>query len=400
MPTFSYKAARRDGSLVEGSLEAASQDLVARELRTQGLIVLSVADGQTASRGSGRRGSFNRNRVLSFTSELAVLLRAGLPIDRALKVLIGMSANHAEKAIMEDILASVKGGKGFSHALKSYPELFDDFYINMVRSGEAGGSLSSILGRLADQLDKAKQVRSGVVSALIYPAILAIVAVISVLVMLGFVVPQFETLFADMGDALPILTVIVIAGGEFVKANGVWLMLIVGTMIYVGRRWVKTSKGKLWLDRRMLRVPMLGSVVFKYETSRFARTMGTLLGSGVSVLQSLNIAVSTVSNEVVRGELETLAPEVKRGGHMSQALVDSGRFSPLLIQMVKVGEESGQLDEMLLELARVYDDEVSAGVKRSLTLLEPLLILGMGGVIGVIIVAILMGILSVNDLAV
>jgi general secretion pathway protein F len=396
MPEFSYKAAKRDGSLTQGVVDAPSQAVAAQRLRSQGLVIISL--GSTAAASS--RKAFSKNQVLAFTNELAVLLKAGLPIDRALKVLIDMSPDLASQQVFEDILATVKGGKGFSVALTERPELFDDFYVSMIRSGEASGNLAAILSRLAAQLENAKQVRTSVVSALIYPAILAVVSILSVLVMLGFVVPQFEMLFADMGDALPLVTELVIAGGEAIKSNGIYLILLLGFAVYVVRRWLRTPRGKAVLDARLLRLPVFGKVVFKYEVARFSRTLGTLLESGVSVLHAINIATETVSNVVVRASLETLAPAVKGGGRVSQALADSGDFSPMMVQMVRVGEESGQLGDMLLELARVYDDEVSAGVKRSLTLLEPILILGMGGMIGFIIVAILMGILSVNDLAV
>jgi general secretion pathway protein F len=398
MPEFSYKAAKRDGTLTEGVLDAASEAAAQSRLRSQGLVVIAVHSASETQAVSGGR-AFGKNQVLSFTSELAVLLRAGLPIDRALKVLIDMAPNGTTGQVYQDILAMVKGGKGFSAALAQKPELFDDFYVSMIRSGEASGNLAGILARLTQQLENAKQVRSSVVSALIYPAILAVVSIVSVLVMLGFVVPQFEMLFADMGDALPVVTELVIAGGEAIKSNGIYLIIIGGLAVYGIKRWLKTPKGKAVFDARLLRLPVFGAVVYKYEVARFARTLGTLLESGVSVLHAINIATETVSNKVVRASLETLAPAVKGGGRVSQALTDSGDFSPMMVQMVRVGEESGQLGEMLLELARVYDDEVSAGVKRSLTLLEPVLILGMGGMIGFIIVAILMGILSVNDLA-
>lgn len=401
MPSFTYKAVKRDGSFVEGGLEAASASAASRNLRAQGLTVVSLSAGESVtSVAGGGRAQFDRKQVLSFTSELAVLLRAGLPIDRALKVLIDMSATSATREVLEGILATVKGGRGLSQALADRPELFDDFYISMVRSGEASGNLASVLARLAAQLEDARKIRSGVVSALIYPAILAVVAVISVLVMLGFVVPQFEALFADMGDALPLLTEVVISGGEAIKSYGIYGLIIGFAIVWYLRRWLRTEPGKAWLDHRVLRLPVFGEIVFKYEVARFSRTMGTLLGSGVSVLKSLDIAVSTVGNGEVRAALDSLSAEVKRGGRISKQLAESGMFSPMMIQMVRVGEESGQLDEMMLELAKVYDDEVASGVKRSLTLLEPVLILGMGGMIGFIIVAILMGILSVNDLAV
>ncbi len=436
MPEFTYKAARRDGTLAQGSLTAPSQEAALRQLRSQGLTPVRVVTGSAApmpsatgsvkggvsgggratvgttggvKSSSGTMSTFlarrrsgapvSRDDVLAITSELAVLLRAGLPIDRALKVQIDMSAKDSYTGLLQYLLDTVKGGKSFSHALQAHESLFGNFYINMVRSGEASGRLMDVLARLAEYLESAKAVRSTVVSALIYPAILATVAVLSVAVMLGFVVPQFESLFADMGDALPAMTRAVIAVGEAVKSWW-WLMLLVGgVVVYALRNWLASPQGRAWKDRKLLALPVLGGVLFKYEVARFARTMGTLLGNGVPMLQALGIAEKTVENSLVRESFQVLTPAVKGGRRMSEVLQESGAFTPLVVQMVRVGEESGRLDEMMLELARVYDGEVQAGIKRGLTFLEPMLILGMGGIIAVIIISILMGILSVNDLA-
>ncbi len=417
MPEFSYKAVRRDGSVATGSLTAASEQTALRQLRGQGLMPVQVSAGAAGNKAAPATGKsqprsslgsklrdksgepVKRDDVLSMTSELAVLLRAGLPIDRALKVQIDMSSKPQYTELLNHMLSSVKGGKSLSHALADYPHLFGTFYVNMVRSGEASGRMADVLARLSDYLESARQVRSAVVSALIYPAILATVAILSVMLMLGFVVPQFESLFADMGDALPGMTRAVIAIGDFVKAWG-WLLVLLGIPIGYGiRRWLQTPEGTHWKDTRMLRLPMLGDVLFKYEIARFARTMGTLQGNGVSLLQSIGIAIDTVGNTVVRESLQVLTPAVKGGKRMSEALLETRAFTPMVIQMVRVGEESGRLDDMMLELARVYDSDVQAGIKRALTLLEPVLILAMGGMIALIIIAILMGILSVNDLA-
>lgn len=460
MPEFTYKAARKDGTVVHGSLSAATQEAALRQLRSQGLTPVrlqpagsvpatarepgriarplraardevstqtpplpedapeatvanatngtrAIFPGRAAAKPAGTKvlwrnqggGAVKRDDILTMTSELAVLLRAGLPIDRALKVQIDMSSKTSYTELLRHLLNTVKSGKSMSYGLEANPELFGGFYTSMVRSGEASGRLAEVLTRLSDQLERSKEVRSTVVSALIYPAILATVAVLSIAVMLGFVVPQFEALFADMGDALPGLTRVVITLGDGVKSYG-WLMLILLTAAFYGaRHWLGQPEGRGWKDRTLLALPLFGSVLFKYEVARFARTMGTLIGNGVSMLQSISIALSTVENSVVRQSLEVLPPAVKAGRRMSEALAEAESFTPLVIQMVRVGEESGRLDEMLLELARIYDNDVQAGVKRGLTLLEPLLILGMGGMIALIIVSILMGILSVNDLA-
>jgi len=402
MPEFFYKAARKDGSFVEGSLTADSKELAARELRLQQLTLLKLDDYLSSSisrEGKGSKG-VKKSFVLSFTGDLAVLLRAGLPINKALSVIIEMTEKSAELKLLSSILSALKGGAGFSHALEPHDKVFGKFYINMIRSGEASGQLPKVLERLVEYLENAKQLRSSVVSALIYPAILLVVASLSVFVMLGFVVPQFDALFNDMGDGLPQLTRIVIDIGKFVQEYG-WLLLVIAIVVgFLLKSWLSSVAGKKWKDGFLIKSPVLGSILFKYEMAKFSRTMGTLIGNGVSLVQSLQISVDTVENSQVKSSLSVLLPAVKQGEPMSVALKKEGFFTPMVIQIVRVGEESGKLDQMMLELAAVYDEDVKAGVKRGLTLLEPLLILGMGGAIALIIIAILMGILSVNDLAI
>lgn len=373
----------------------------------RGMFSASVADTQdTSASGRGSRLGFGRKRtslsaddVLRFTAELSVMLKAGLPLDRAIKVQIdGAEPGPAAQFLMA-LLEALKGGKALSVGLEQFSESFGTFYINMVRSGEASGRLDTVLAELGGYLERSKAVRSSVVSAMIYPAILAVVAIISVAVMLGFVVPEFESLFEDMGDALPLMTRFILALGDFVSAWG-WLAALVLTALGIWlKRWFDTPGGKGWLDQKLLALPVMGAVVNKYQVALFARTLGTLLGNGVPMLRATEIAVGTVDNQVIHQSLAELAPVIKRGGRLSDAL-DADIFSSMAIQMVNVGEESGSVDHMLMELAQVYESEVEAGIKRSLTLLEPALILGMGGVIAVIIMGILMGILSVNNMAV
>jgi len=401
MPHFSYKAIGRDGKALDGSIEADGLELASRQLRNQGLTLLKLEPGSAIEAGitSAEGKAPGRQDVLSMTSELAVLLRAGLPLDRALKVLIDMASEPAMNALLSDLLKAVKGGKSLSQALLMHEDTFGSFYINMVRSGEASGLLSAVLDRLVEYLQNAKTNRDSVVSALIYPAILLVVSVLSIVLMLGFVVPQFESLFQDMGDALPATTRAVISGAEFIKSWG-WLLLLIGAGVGVYlRNWLRTDAGRASLHRTMLNMPVAGRIVFEFEVSKFARTVGTLLGNGVSLLKAISIAIDTVDNSVIKNALQVLPPAVKSGKRMSVALDETGLFTPMVIQMTRVGEESGSLDQMMLELAKVFDDHVQSGVKRGLTLLEPILILGMGAVIAFIIIAILMGILSVNDLA-
>ncbi len=400
MAAYSYRAVRRDGKPVEGVIEAEGQELASRQLRSQGLTLLKLEEGLSAAGRPGKSGKApGRQEVLSMTSELAVLLRAGLPLDRALKVLIEMAVEAPMQNLLQELLAAVKGGKPLSDALAQHEKVFGGFYISMVRSGEASGQLSAVLDRLVDYLENARANRDSVISALIYPTILAVVASLSIALMLGFVVPQFESLFDDMGDALPGLTRLVLDLSEFIKAWWWLLMLLLVGGGFFFRNWAATQQGRLTLDRQMLKLPLAGSIVFEFEVAKFARTTGTLLGNGVSLLKAISIAIDTVDNKVLRQSLQVLPPAVKSGKRMSSALDETGMFTPMVVQMVRVGEESGSLDKMLLELANVFDQHVQSGIKRGLAMLEPILILTLGFVIALIIIAILTGILSVNTLA-
>ena len=292
MPQFSYKAVGRDGKGREGVIEAEGPELAQRQLRSQGLTLLKLEAGSANEAAASKPPT--RQEILSMTTELAVLLRAGLPLDRALKVLIDMAAQPSINALLSDLLKSVKGGRAFSAALEPHEDVFGSFYVSMVRAGEASGQMSAVLDRLVLYLENAKANRDTVVSALIYPAILLVVSVLSIVVMLGFVVPQFESLFEDMGEALPPLTRLVINSADFIAAWG-WLLaiLVVGAGIFL-RRWASTEEGKTTLHRRMLNLPLAGGIVFEFEVSKFARTVGTLLGIGVSLLKAISSAIDTV----------------------------------------------------------------------------------------------------------
>lgn len=413
MPDFSYRAANSAGRMVDGRIEASSRDQAMRLLAGKGLTPVELGEA-TSQSGSAPApsgvtsqpmarwrsgGAPNFNDIQSLTGELAVMLRAGLPLDRALRVMIGMTRKPSVSDLLGELLKGVKSGKGLSQALLPWQPLFGDFYINMIRSGEAGGQLADVLGRLAEHLERVKALRESVVSALMYPAILVVVAILSVFLMLGFVVPQFETLFADMGEALPLPTRIIVAAGHGVADWGWVILLLTGALVWIVRRWLATPAGRLWRDTRLLGMPVLGKILGKYEVTRFARSMGTLLGNGVPIVTAIRIASDTMENRRLRWAMGNVPSLIKQGGRLTEALENTRLFSPLALNMVRLGEETGRLDSMLLDLARVYDGEVQAALKRALTLLEPLLILVLGAVIAAIIVSILMGILAVNDLA-
>ena len=420
MPDFAWKAARADAQIVEGHLQAATAVQAMNQLRAQGLTPLQISEGSAGAfameggrapmspgqpvaaggRGLFGSGAISQADVLVMTSELSIMLKAGLSLDNALRVLIGMSAKPAMVTLTQTILDDVKGGSPLSQALKRHPQQFGDFYINMVRSGEAGGQLSAVLERLVEHLERLRALRESVVSATIYPAILMVVAVLSLVAMLGFVVPQFETLFKGMGEALPTPTRIVMSVGRLFTDYGLIIGLLMLLAFWLLRMGWRSPAGNQWWQARALQLPLLGKLLLKYDLTLFARSLGTLLGNGVPLLQALQIATQTVGNVTLRKALEGVGPKVKGGGRLVDALAASGIFEPLAISLVRVGEETGRMGPMLLELARLFNRDVETGIKRGLTLLEPLLIVVLGLLIAAIIVSILLGILSVNDLAV
>ena len=406
MPEFAWRAAQADGQLLEGRFEAAAADAVLRHLRERGLTPIKVEDAAAADvavpgRGNRRalRGPVTRADVLALTSELSIMLRAGLALDNALRVLIEMSAKPSVRQLLETILEDVKGGVPFSRALAKRGDLFGDFYINLVRSGEASGQMSQVLERLVAHMERLRALRESVVSATLYPAILLVVAALSLIGMLGFVVPQFEKLFTDMGDALPLPTRFVMMLGHGFQRWGLVIGLVAVLLGWLLWRWLRTPPGRAWWQNRALRLPIVGPLLYKYELTLFARSLGTLLGNGVPLLTGLHIATETVGNAGLRAALGKMAPLVKDGARMVRAMTATQVFEPLAINLIRVGEETGRIGPMMNELADVLNREVETGIKRALTLLEPLLILVLGVLIAAIIVSILLGILSINDLA-
>ena len=337
MPDFIWRAAAASGKVEEGQITAVSTAAAMKQLRSQGLTPLSLAEvgamgapgmaGAAAGIGAGAgpatglggfaqpkvrqaKGPVTAPDVLAITSELAIMLRAGLALDNALRVLIDMSHKPSVATLMQGILEAVKGGTPLSRALAAHRELFGDFYINMIRSGEASGQMSAVLDRLVEHMERQRALRDNVISATIYPAILLAVAVLSLVVMLGFVVPQFEKLFKDMGDALPLPTRVVMVLGQVFTQYG-WALAIGSAVAgWLLVRWLKSPAGKAWWQPRVLRVPVLGTLMLKYELTLFSRSLGTLLGNGVPMLTALHIATDTVGNAVLRQPLKQVAPFV------------------------------------------------------------------------------------------
>jgi len=402
---FNYKAVTPPGETQDGEMDGLSQAAIVERLQAMGLIPIRVeesASGGVVQANSG--GMFAKNRISEddvavFTQEIATLLKAGLPLDRRLEILISLSASEPVRQLMSQLREDVRGGASLSTAMDARKGVFTRFYLNMIRAGEAGGALDVVLQRLTEFMERSKELRDTVKSALIYPAILVGVSVLSVAILLVWVVPQFSQMFEESGKALPLPTQVVIAAGDAVRHYW-WAMVlvVVGVFSWFSRQ-MQVPASRLRWDRRLLDLPLVGDLIGKLEVARFSRTLGTLIGNGVTLLAALSIVKETLSNTVMSQGLTEVAAQLKEGKGLGKPLLETGLFPKLAVHLVMVGEETGKLQEMLIRVADIYDREVQTAVKRLLALMEPVLILGLGLVIGGIIMSILVAILSVNDLA-
>jgi len=416
MPVYRYKAVSPAGEVATGELEAANEGEIVDRLRDQGLLPMQVAQASgaaavagagvgaaPAAAGEGRRRWFmsktvTGNHLGAMTRELATLLRAGLPLDRALELLIGLAPTPAVSTLLQQIRDDVRGGKALSQALDARRDVFSRFYVNIIRAGEAGGALGVVLTRLADTMERNKELRENVKSALIYPTILVCVAVLSVMVLLVWVVPQFEQTFAHAGKAMPLPTVIVVVVGTFLKQWWWAVLAFVVLFAWWARRRLADPVVRHRWDARVLRMPLVGDLVTKVEVARLARTLATLLGNGVALLTGLAIVRETLGNSVLAGALEGVIARLREGKGFGRPLAETGLYPKLATQMILVGEESGRLEEMLTRVAEVYDREVQMAIKRFLAILEPALILGLAVMIGGIVFAILLGVMGMSEL--
>jgi general secretion pathway protein F len=411
MPLYSYRAVTPAGDVSSGELEAANESEIVDRLRDQGLMPMQIAQsigavaaGERAAKPA-RASLFaprrvTRDNVLGLTRELATLLRAGLPLDRALELLITLAPSLPVAVMLQGIRDEVRGGKSLSQALDARREVFSRFYVNIVRAGEAGGALGTVLARMAETMERTKELRESVRSALIYPTILVFVAVASVMVLLVFVVPQFQTTFAQAGKALPIPTQIVIVAGTFLR-NWWWALIPAAVLAVLWfRRRGRTPAVRRLRDTRMLRMPLVGDLIAKVEIARFARTLATLLANGVTLLAGLSIVKETMGNVVLQNALDGVTAKLREGKGFGRPLAETGLFPRLATQMILVGEESGRLEEMLGRVADVYDREVATAIKRFLAVLEPVLILGLAVLVGGIVFSILLGVMGMSELVI
>ena len=395
MPIFSYRATTPDGTIIEGVIEAADEPSAIDRLKNSGIIPLKI---NTSSEGKRKKFTLRSSKtdMLTFTTELSALLGAGLPIDRSLNMLAEISESKEMKSVINSILKSIREGSSFSDALQKHPKVFTKLYVNMIRAGEVGGVLDVVLNKLNEFLESTRELKEQVFSAMIYPTILLITGGFSIIMLLVYVLPKFSTIFAEMGTSLPLPTQALIKFSNVMKSYW-WIVLlsaVSGWLVF--RNYIRSKAGRYRWDA--LKLKLMGDVIRKLETARFTRTLGTLLRSGVPLLQALRNAKDIINNQIIASTIDTVVKGAKEGKGIAGPLSRANVFPPLALSMIKVGEETGQLDTMLLKVADTYEKSLRTAMKRFIGFLEPALILGMGLIIGFIVLSMLMGIFSMTDM--
>ena len=395
MAIFSYRATTPDGTIVEGVIEAADEPTAIDRLKNSGIIPLKI---NTSSEGTKRKFTLRSSKgdMLTFTTELSALLGAGLPIDRSLNMLAEISESKEMKSVIHSILRSIREGGSFSDSLQKHPKVFSKLYVNMIRAGEVGGVLDVVLDKLNEFLESSKELKEQVFSAMIYPTILLTTGGISIIILLVYVLPKFSTIFSEMGTSLPLPTQALIKFSNIMQSYW-WVLLLSAVSGWLAfRNYKRTAAGRYRWDAFKLK--LMGDVIRKLETARFTRTLGTLLKSGVPLLQALKNSKDIISNQIIASTIDTVAKGAKEGKGIAGPLSRANVFPPLALSMIQVGEETGQLDTMLLKVADTYEKSLRTAMKRFIGFLEPALILGMGLIIGFIVLSMLMGIFSMTDM--
>ncbi len=396
MSSFSHRSIGPDGSVSEGLIEARNEHEAESILKGSNIIPLRIEELHAGCRKDTFTFQSAKSELLVFTTELYTLLNAGLPLDRSLNILLGITQNKKMKGVIFAILKSIHEGGTFSDALARHPKVFSVLYVNMIRAGELSGAMEMVLEKLIEFLESSEELKNHVFSAMIYPVILVITGAISILVLVTFVLPKFTNIFADMGANLPVSTQVLITLSNLLLASW-WIILIVvvfGSVLL--KSYLKTDDGRYTWDKMKLKI--LGDVILKLETARFCRTLGALLKSGVPLLQAVKNAKDIIGNVVVSSSLDRVTKEIKEGKGIAKPLSDAGIFPELAMSMIKVGEETGRLDGMLIKIADNYEKSLKISIKRFVSIMEPSLIIAMGLIVGFIVISLLTAIFSITDI--
>ncbi len=407
MTSFVYKATDQDGQFVEGDIEAPDYHVAVQKIQKLNYFPIQVAEGKSSRSfaqgfklpGADFFGQIPQKELLTLTQQLSTLVGAGITLDSSLSSLVKLTDKEKLKNVLADIQKRVHAGSSFAEALSEHPKVFSKLYINMVRAGEEGGVLTASLDRLAKFMEKSEDLKNNIRAAMAYPTVLALVGGSAVVMLFTVVIPKFSTLFEDMGTALPLPTKLML-GMSALFTNYWWLLLILSIMMIAGCiAYIKTESGRYRWDSMVLKLPLFGALVRKIEVSRFSLTLSTLLKSGIPVLQAMGIVKSILSNSVIISSMTPLQAGLKSGKGLSGPLEKSGIFPAMAVHMITVGETSGTLDDMLTKVSETYDKEVELSIKQIISLIEPMMILLMAGIIGFIVISMLMAIFSINDIS-
>jgi general secretion pathway protein F len=405
MTAFAYKATNREGKIVEGQIEAETERAVLTKLQDLGYLPLRITPGKNGGRSLfslpkrvGGSGKIKNKDLLLFTQELKTLLRAGLPLDRSLMILQELTVKENFRDIIHDVISKIKGGKSLADAMAEYPQIFPKVYVNMIRAGEMGGVVPQVLEDITAYLERDAEMRNYLISSLIYPAIVTFMMIASILVMILFVIPKFSQIFESSKAPIPLPMQILMGISSFFIS---WWWLIFGGIalaVFVFQRWRTSAEGRLTWDRKILSLPLLGRLVSLVEVARFNRTLGTLLQSAVPLINGLSLVKEVINNQIIAGTIEPIKNGVKKGEGLVAPMKKAGVFPPLSLHLLEVGEETGNLPAMLLQAAEVFEEDVRIEIKRLISLFEPMMILLMGVVVGVIVISMVFSIFSISEI--
>ena len=390
MPIFTYSGRTRGGQTISGEMEAQNRDAVVARLRSQQIIATAVKAKPKDIVIPGFGGGVSEKDIVIFTRQFATMIDAGLPLVQCLEILSTQEENKVFKKALIEIRQSVEGGTTFAAALKMHPKVFTSLYANMVEAGEAGGILDTILNRLAQYMEKAMALKKKVKSAMIYPGTIVTVAVTVVVFLLIFVIPTFKSMFEGFGATLPLPTQIVLEASNIVRAYFLYMIAVVVGGVFALKSYYATNAGKTVIDGLLLKSPVFGILIRKVAVAKFTRTLGTLISSGVAILDGLDITARTAGNKIVEAAVLKTRSSISEGKTIAEPLRESGVFPPMVVQMIAVGEQTGALDAMLGKIADFYDEEVDTAVGNLTSLLEPLLMVFLGIVIGGVVIAMYM----------
>ena len=397
MPKFTYKARNWDGKIVQSEIDGDSKEAVIAKLRDRGYFVTSITEKKAEIVLFQKK--IKPSEVAIFARQFATMIGAGVPLVRCLSILSAQNENPRFRDVISKVRQDVEAGANLSRALQSHPKVFSDLFINLVKAGEAGGILDEILDRLANYLESSEQLKQKVKGALTYPVVVLSIAIAVVVFLVTFVLPSFEAIFKDMGDAkLPTPTKMLLALSAFMNQYFILLVIAFAAVVIVIKKFLDTEKGKRFMDINLLKLPAIGPMLRKVAVAKFTRTLGTLIASGVPILQALEVTADTAGNVVISDAINKTRVGIREGESIAEPLKQSKVFPPMVVQMIAVGEETGELDGMLTKIADFYDQEVDTAVKGLTSIIEPLVIVFMGVVIGGIVMAIFMPMLELVNM--